>query len=186
MSMQIIMNAAGNLLTNVVLAILGLVGAYVLYYINMASSKVKEQTGQIKDARARKVLENAMDDVVHLATVSVNAMEQTTARALREAVKNGVADREELLALGRLVFDEVKRAIAPAAQEVITKNLGNFDDYLSAVIEDAVLKVKISDADFILGGSVLTPAGADEDAPTHTLTESVTTAEGATSTDQAE
>lgn len=186
MNVQAIMNAAGTLLTNVVLAMIGLVGAYVLYYINLASSKVKEQTGQIEDERARKVLENAVDDVVNLATVSVNAMEQTTARALREAVKNGVADREELIALGKRVFNEVKLAIAPAAQEVITKNLGSFDDFLAAVIEDAVLKVKISDADFILGGSVLTTTVAGEDAPADALTESVTTAEGATSADQAE
>lgn len=186
MNVQAIMNAAGTLLTNVVLAMIGLVGAYVLYYINLVSSKVKEQTGQIEDERARKVLENAVDDVVNLATVSVNAMEQTTARALREAVKNGVADREELIALGKRVFNEVKLAIAPAAQEVITKNLGSFDDFLSAVIEDAVLKVKISDADFILGGSVLTSTGTGESAPTDALTESVTTAEGATSADQAE
>ncbi len=162
MNTQVIMEAVGTLLTNVVLAVIGLVGGYALYYINLAAAKVKEQTGQIKDARGRKVLEDALDDVVNLATVSVNAMEQTTARALREAVKNGTADREELLALGRLVFDEVKCAIAPAAQEVITKNLGSFDDYLSAVIEDAVLKVKISDADFILSERVVTPdVGAD-------------------------
>lgn len=151
MNTQVIMNAAGALLTNVVLAVLALVGAYVLYYINLAAAKVKEQTGQIEDDRARKVLEDAMDDVVHLATVSVNATEQTVAHSLREAVKNGTADREELIALGKLVFDEVKCAIAPAAQEVITKNLGSFDDYLSAVIEDAVLKVKSAGAVFAEG-----------------------------------
>lgn len=165
MNMQIIMNAAGTLLTDVVIAILGLVGAYVLYYINLSAAKVKEQTGQIEDNRARKVLENALDDVVNLATVSVNAMEQTSARELRRAIKEGIADREELCALGRLVFDEVKLAIAPAAQEVITKNLGSFDDYLSAVIEDAVLKVKMSDADYIISERIVTPTGAGEATP---------------------
>lgn len=164
MNTQIIMNAAGSLLTNVVLAILALVGAYVLYYINLASAKVKEQTGQIEDDRARKVLEDALDDVVNLATVSVNATEQTVARALREAVRNGTADREELLALGKLVFDEVKLAITPAAQEVITKNLGSFDDYLSAVIEDAVLKVKTSSADIVFSESVTIPGASGEPA----------------------
>lgn len=166
MDMQIIMNAVRTLLTNVVIAIIGLMGAYVLYYINLVAAKVKEQTGQIEDDRARKVLENAMDDVVNLATVSVNAMEQTSARELRRAIKEGTADREELCALGKLVFDEVKLAIAPAAQEVITKNLGSFDDYLSAVIEDAVLKVKMSDADYIISERIVTPTGAGEAAST--------------------
>ena len=69
--------------------------------------------------------------MVNLATVSVGAMEQTTAKALRDAVKNGTASREELLALGKQVFDEVKAAIAPEAQQVITDNLGSFDKYLT-------------------------------------------------------
>lgn len=48
-----------------------------------------------------------------LATLSVGATEQTTAKALREAVKSGNASREELAALGRRVFEEVKGSIAP-------------------------------------------------------------------------
>ena len=43
------------------------------------------------------------------------------------------------------VFDEVKGAIAPETQKVITANLGSFDAYLTKCIEDAVLKVKQSD-----------------------------------------
>lgn len=186
MDIQVITSAAGTLLTNVVLAIISLVGGYAIYYINLAAAKVKEQTGQIEDDRARKLLDNALDDVVNLATVSVNAMEQTTARELRRAIKDGTADHEELCALGKLVFDEVKLAIAPAAQEVITKNLGSFDDYLSAVIEDAVLKVKMSDADYIITERVVTSSGADEDTPKDIPAGGITTAEGVTGADQAE
>ena len=50
-----------------------------------------------------------------------------------------------MLALGKQVFDEVKAAIAPEAQQVITDNLGSFDKYLTAVIEDAVLHIKNED-----------------------------------------
>ena len=53
-----------------------------------------------------------------VATLSVGAMEQTTAKALREAVKGGKASRDELVALGKQVFDEVKASIAPEAQRV--------------------------------------------------------------------
>lgn len=101
------------------------------------------------------MLVDALDDVVNLATVSVGAMEQTTAKALRDAVKSGKASREELLALGKQVFDEVKAAIAPEAQQVITENLGSFDKYLTAVIEDAVLRIKNEDPYLTLSGELL-------------------------------
>ena len=59
------------------------------------------------------------------------------------------------LRLGRKVFQEVKNAISPEAQRVITKNLGSFDAYLTKCIEDAVLKVKRGDPYLTLSGELL-------------------------------
>ena len=155
MDMNIIQSAATEVLVNLALAVISLAGAYAVYYIRLGASKLKAQTAQIEDESARKVLDNALADVENLATKSVGAMEQTTAKALRDAVKNGTASREELLALGKQVFDEVKAAITPEAQQVITDNLGSFDDYLTKCIEDAVLKVKQSDPFITLPEGVL-------------------------------
>jgi hypothetical protein len=152
--MEAITSTLTEVLVNIALAAITLLGAYVLYYIRVGVDKVKAQAAQLKDERARKLLEDALDDVVNLATVSVNAMEQTTARELREAVKTGKADREELIALGKKVFDEVKASVSPEAQRVITENLGSFDSYLTKCIEDAVLKVKQSDPYLTLSGEL--------------------------------
>lgn len=155
MDMNIIQSAATEVLVNLALAVISLTGAYAVYYIRLGASKLKAQTAQIEDESARKVLDNALADVENLATKSVGAMEQTTAKALRDAVKSGAANREDLLALGKQVFNEVKAAIAPEAQKVITDNLGSFDDYLMKCIEDAVLKVKQSDPFITLPEGVL-------------------------------
>ena len=80
MNMELIQSAASDALVNVVLAVIALAGAYAVYYIRLGAAKLKEQTAQIKDEAGRKVLEDALDDVVNLATVSVGAMEQTTAK----------------------------------------------------------------------------------------------------------
>ena len=74
MNMELITSAASDSLVNVVLAIIALAGAYGVYYIRLGTAKLKEQTAQIKDEAGRKVLEDALDDVVNLATVSVGAM----------------------------------------------------------------------------------------------------------------
>lgn len=155
MDMNIIQSAATEVLVNLPLAVISLAGAYAVYYIRLGASKLKAQTAQIEDESARKVLDNALADVENIATKSVGAMEQTTAKALRDAVKSGAANREDLLALGKQVFNEVKAAIAPEAQKVITDNLGSFDDYLTKCIEDAVLKVKQSDPFITLPEGVL-------------------------------
>lgn len=155
MDMNITQSVATEVLVNLSLAVISLAGAYAVYYIRLGASKLKAQTAQIEDESAHKVLDNALADVENLATKSVGAMEQTTAKALRDAVKSGAANREDLLALGKQVFNEVKAAIAPEAQKVITDNLGSFDDYLTKCIEDAVLKVKQSDPFITLPEGVL-------------------------------
>ena len=161
MSMEIIQSAATELLVNVALAVLALAGAYAVYYIRLGTSKLKAQTAQIEDASTRKVLDDALEDVANLATLSVGAMEQTTAKALREAVKGGKASREELVALGKQVFDEVKASIAPEAQRVITKNLGSFDEYLTKFIEAAVLEIKQNEPYITLPESALIEGEAE-------------------------
>ena len=158
MNMDIIQSAAFEMLLNVALAVLALAGAYAVYYIRLGASKLKAQTAQIEDASTRKVLDDALKDVENLATLSVSAMEQTTAKALREAVKGGKASREELVALGKQVFDEVK---APEAQRVITKNLGSFDEYLTKYIEAAVLEIKQNEPYITLPESALIEGEAE-------------------------
>ena len=88
MSMEIIQSAATELLVNVALAVLALAGAYAVYYIRLGTSKLKAQTAQIEDASTRKVLDDALEDVANLATLSVGAMEQTTSRAARQAARS--------------------------------------------------------------------------------------------------
>ena len=165
MDMQLITNAASATLANIVLAVIALAGAYAVYYIRLAGET------------ARQLLENALDDVVNLATVSVNAMEQTTAKAIRDGIKAGANTREQLTILGTKVFCEVKAAISPEAQRIITENLGSFDDYLTKCIEDAVLKVKRDDPYLTISGELLDgileeqtgqqpePAQEEQDAP---------------------
>ena len=154
MDMDIIRNAATELLVNITLGVISLAGAYGVYYIRLGASKLKAQTAQIADSASRKVLEDAVTDVTDLVELSVNAMEQTTAKELRDAVKIGAKDRGELLALGKKVFDDVKGSISPAVQEVISENLGSFDAYLTKCIEDAVLKVKQNDHFLTLPGNL--------------------------------
>ena len=122
---------------------------------------IKISIHALREEGDRKVLDDALEDVANLATLSVGAMEQTTAKALREAVKGGKASREELVALGKQVFDEVKASIAPEAQRVITKNLGSFDEYLTKYIEATVLEIKQNEPYITLPESALIEGEAE-------------------------
>ena len=140
--MNVIQTAASEALVSVALSVVSLLAAYGVFYIRKAADKVREQTQQIKDEKLRKQLDNALNDVETLSKVTIGAIEQTTARQLREAVKDNKASREELVTLSKQAFQEIKRKVSPEAQKVITDNLGSFDDYLVNLIETKVLELK--------------------------------------------
>lgn len=137
-----IQTAAGQMLATLALGVISLVGAYGLYFIRKGGLWLEEQTKQIKDETFRQRLDDALYDVENLARVTVGAFEQTTAKALREAVKDGKTDREELVSLSKKAFEEIKGKVGPEAQKVITENLGSFDEYLANLIEVKVLELK--------------------------------------------
>ena len=140
--MEAIQSMASEVLVNLAVAALGLLAAYAMYYIKQATGKLRAQTAQIQDTETRKVLDNALADTENLATVTVAAIEQTAAKQLREAVRDGRTNRDELVKLGTQAFEEIKAKVAPEAQAAIAKNLGSFDEYLRRLIEMKVLELK--------------------------------------------
>lgn len=106
------------------------------------SAKMRSQTDFIEDRKARGIFVAAIDDVERLATKAVGEIEQTTAKALREAVKDGKVDKRELEVLAKRAFDEVDVALRPECKKLIADNYGSFSKYLTKVIESKVLEVK--------------------------------------------
>ena len=137
-----IQTAASQVLVSLALGVISLLGAFGLFYIRKGSLWLDEKTKQLKDEKLRKQLDDALDDVENLARVTVGAIEQTTAKAIREAVKDGKTNREELTSLSKIAFSEIKSKVGAEAQKVITENLGSFDEYLSNLIEVKVLELK--------------------------------------------
>lgn len=159
--MEAIQAAASELLVNVALGVITILGAYAVYYLQKGVARIKAQTEQLRDEELRKTLDNALADVERLVTVTVGSIEQTAAQTLRDAVKLGTADREELAALGQKAFDTVKSSVSPAAQEIITRQLGNFDEYLKNLIEDTVRRVKNESPYLTVGAELKEHGGID-------------------------
>lgn len=137
-----IQSAAIQFVNTVVVALIGLLAAYATYGIRKQTEKFKAQIAQLKNEEARQLLNNALQDVEELTTVTVAAIEQKTAKSLREAVRDGKVDRSELIALSKLAAEEISAALKPETQKIIEENLGSFKDYLSKLIEEKVLELK--------------------------------------------
>lgn len=131
-----------QIVIDIAMAMIALLAAYGVNAIKKLTKKVKLETELIKNEEQRKLLTDALNDLENLTTKTVAQIEQTTAKALREAVKNGIKDRAELEALSKKAFDEIAGALKPESKALIEKNFGNFSKYLTNAIEAKVLELK--------------------------------------------
>lgn len=132
---DIIINELRELAVTVLAALLSLGAAYALAYIRRACEAL--------DARIdHELADRALARVAYLAEVAVLAAESTTAAALRQAVAEGRASREELVALGRQVVEQVLTQLDAEARQVLAETIGDVRRYVEQLIEATLERYK--------------------------------------------
>ena len=131
-----------QIVIDVAITAIALLAAYSINVMHKLTQKAQLETKRIKDEEQRKLLTDALQDLEILTTKTVADIEQTTAKALREAVKNGIKDKAELEELSKKAFNEIAEAFKPESKALIQKNFGNFSKYLTKAIEAKVLELK--------------------------------------------
>ena len=123
-------------------AIITLLAAYAVRAINTYTVRLKVESLKIANDDQRTLVETAIARLGALATTTVTALEQTTAKTLREAVKAGNADRAELKQLATDAMYQIKFALAPEYLEAIEETYGDAEEYILKVIEEKVWQIK--------------------------------------------
>src|SRR5690606_31734896 len=136
---DIVITELRELAVTVLVALLSLGAAYALAYIRRAKEAL--------DARIdHELAERALARVAYLAEVAVLAAESTTASALRQAVAEGRASREELVALGRQVVEQVLAQLDAEARLALAETVGDVRAYIEQLVEAALEKFKAAGA----------------------------------------
>lgn len=132
---DIVITELRELAVTVLVALLSLGAAYALAYIRRAKEAL--------DARIdHELAERALARVAYLAEVAVLAAESTTAAALRQAVAEGRASREELVALGRQVVEQVLAQLDAEARLALAATVGDVRAYIEQLVEAALERLK--------------------------------------------
>jgi len=132
---EVVWTELRELIVTVLLALLSLGAAYVLAYIRRA----KEALDQRID---HELADRALERVAYLAEVAVLAAESTTAAALRQAVAEGRASREELVALGRQVVEQVLTQLDSETRKALSETVGDVRQYVEELIEAVLERLK--------------------------------------------
>ena len=132
---DIVINELRELAVTVLAALLSLGAAYALAYIRRAREALDQRIDH-------ELADRALARVAYLAEVAVLAAESTTAAALRQAVAEGRASREELVALGRQVVEQVLTQLDAEARQVLAETIGDVRRYVEQLIEATLERYK--------------------------------------------
>ena len=118
-----------------VIALLGLAVAYGTSYIRKASKRLQEQTDM-------ELTQNLIANLEKVVLVAVEGAEQRVAKDLREAVKEGKAGREQLLAVASAVKRDVLDILGTESIWLLEQTFGDVHALIENYIEAAVSQVK--------------------------------------------
>jgi vacuolar-type H+-ATPase subunit H len=138
-----IQNGMVEVLTSVVLALIALGGAYATYYIKKATEKLRVEMTKLEDDRQKELLDRALTRMEEVAEKTVNKIEQTTAKSIRQAVKDGQTDKKELEDLAVDAYEEILKTLEPDYRKVIEASMGDARTYILNTIEEKVRDVKL-------------------------------------------
>lgn len=111
------------------------------YMKSIMEAKKQEALANSKIAQAN-AWDTAIKVVDAVTTATVSTIEQTTAKDLRKAVKDGKADRQELIDLSYKAYNSILEQIKPEIIQTLKENVTDYQSYLENRIEQAVLEVK--------------------------------------------
>ena len=132
---EIVINELRELVVTVLVALLSLGAAYALSYIRRAREALDKRIDH-------ELADRALARAAYLAEVAVLAAESSTAAALRQAVAEGKASRDELVALGQQVVEQVLAQLDDESRKALTETVGDVRRYVEQLIEAALERYK--------------------------------------------
>lgn len=132
---DIVITELRELVVTVLVALLSLCAAYALAYIRRAREALDQRINH-------ELAEKALARVAYLAEVAVLAAESQVAATLRQAVAEGRASRDELLALGRQVVDQILAQLDAEARMALAETVGDIRRYVEDIVEATLERLK--------------------------------------------
>lgn len=128
-------SAVLEVLAAVLLAALSLASAYAITYIKRAQARLEEQTRS-------DVLDRTIARAAALAESTVLSFESRFAKAIRAAIADGTATREELVALGEQAVKDVLAHLGTEGEKVLQEAVGDARDFVRDLVEAEVERLK--------------------------------------------
>ena len=132
---DVVISEVKELAVTVLVAVLSLGSAYALAYIRRAREALDQRIDH-------ELVDKALERVAYLAEIAVLATEASAAKAIRQAIAEGKASREELVALGRQVVEQVLAQLDDEVRMALAETVGDIRRYVESIVEATLERLK--------------------------------------------
>lgn len=115
---------------------------YALKGANAGISYLRSKESLISDDKARKLFDNALNDLQKLIITNIESAETTLKPQILLDIADGKVTKDELKTLSGIVKDKVLKQFGDSALQVLNSNLGDVNSYASEKIETTLSKLK--------------------------------------------
>ena len=133
----------------IIIAAGSLLSLAATYYITVGSFYIRKKISELKktmEIEDKEIISIGLDTAEKTIEIVsrnvVGKLEQVAGEELREKVKQGLADKEELLALADEAYEEIKSSISPELIETLKSGVSDVESYIRNEIERQVGIVK--------------------------------------------
>lgn len=111
-------------------------------YLKSAMEAKKQEAIANQNLAAANAWDTAIKVIDTVTKATVATIEQDVAKDLRQAVKEGRADREKLLQLSEDAYNSILAQVKPEVVQILQEHVADYQTYIENRIEQAVLEVK--------------------------------------------
>lgn len=170
-----ITNAATQVMLNLVLGVITLLGALGTYYLQKATQKLQVETVQIKDEAARNYVNAALKRLDDVTEKTVNKIEQTTKKEVLAAIDAGTVHPDKIKDLALDAYNEIIKTLEPDYMQVIQDTMGDAQTYIMNLIEKELEELKSQKSTSLLQpliSNTVTNANSDSNTSTNNAPDS--------------
>ena len=135
------LNESGIIVT-ITSTVVSVIGALICYLLTILANFFRKKAKEIDNVTAKELAEttiNILDTSIQSTIVKV---QNDIVDGLKEKSEDGKLTEEEILEIRRTVLDTVKNTLSEESKEVLSKFVGDLDEFVLVLVEQKFNKLK--------------------------------------------
>ena len=140
-------SVVSNLIDVIVTGCIGLLTAFIMYYIAVAKNELKARTKSIQDASTRTVVDSVIDKLSDLIDINVESAQETIVKELKAKSVDGNLTVEDGKSVLNIVKTNILSQLSDTSKQTLSNIIGDLEGYIENKIEVSLkyLKEKTND-----------------------------------------